>query len=544
MRIVSALPFLAVATLGCAQSSAPVFTPEAVRAHVTFLADDLLEGRKTGSRGYDIAARYVATRFAAYGLKPGGEDGWFQTVTFQRTEFVRGSASLAIIGPAGTQRFANGTDAVVYLNPQQLQLALTAPLVFAGFGIQNELLRLDDYVGLDVRGKIVVVLSGFPKGLPSEEGAHLNSTKRDVAERLGAVGMITVPTRERQQIRPWARVQEGAWEADFRWVAPDGQVHVGAPGIRAGAMVHTPAAEAVFAGAPRTLESVLEEADRKDGRPRGFPLTTRAAIEYRSTAQRVASANVIGLLPGSDPTLAAQHVVLSAHLDHIGVNEPDPRAPDADRINNGALDNAAGIATMLEVARAAAAAPARPRRSILFLASTGEEAGLLGADYFARHPTVPIGQIVANVDLDMPVLLYPFTDVIAFGANHSGMGPLVARAAGAMGIGLAPDPSPEEGVFTRSDHYMFVKQGVPAVFLATGHANGGEKAWREFLAGPYHHPNDDLKQPIDWQAGARFAEVNYRITREMADADAPPLWNDKDFFGDTFAPGRPRRKQQ
>jgi Zn-dependent M28 family amino/carboxypeptidase len=250
------------------------------------------------------------------------------------------------------------------------------------------------------------------------------------------------------------------------------------------------------------------------------------------------------LLPGSDPTLAAQHVVLSAHLDHIGVNEPDPRAPDADRINNGALDNAAGIATMLEVARAAAAAPARPRRSILFLASTGEEAGLLGADYFARHPTVPIGQIVANVDLDMPVLLYPFTDVIAFGANHSGMGPLVARAAGAMGIGLAPDPSPEEGVFTRSDHYMFVKQGVPAVFLATGHANGGEKAWREFLAGPYHHPNDDLKQPIDWQAGARFAEVNYRITREMADADAPPLWNDKDFFGDTFAPGRPRRKQQ
>jgi Zn-dependent M28 family amino/carboxypeptidase len=203
---------------------------------------------------------------------------------------------------------------------------------------------------------------------------------------------------------------------------------------------------------------------------------------------------------------------------------------------NGALDNATGVATMLEVARLLAALPQRPRRSVMFIATTAEEQGLLGADYFARHPTVPIGNIVGNVDLDMPVLLYPFTDLIAFGANHSSLGPIVAQAVAPMGVKLSPDPMPEQGLFTRSDHYMFVRQGVPAVYLATGYANGGQKAWDSFYAGAYHHPDDDLKQPIDWHAGARFVEANFRITRAMADADEPPLWVEGDFFGETFAP--------
>jgi Zn-dependent M28 family amino/carboxypeptidase len=229
--------------------------------------------------------------------------------------------------------------------------------------------------------------------------------------------------------------------------------------------------------------------------------------------------------------------VLSAHLDHLGINPPaaDDK-PDADRINNGALDNAAGVATLLEVARVMAAAPQRPRRSVIFLATTGEEKGLLGAEYYAHHPTVPIESIVGNVDLDMPLLLYPFTDLVAFGADHSTIGKLVADAVGPMGVKLAPDPMPAQGLFTRSDHYMFVEQGVPAVFLATGYANGGEQAWNDFMAGNYHHPGDDLQQKIDWDSGARFADANYRITRAMADAEQPQLWIEGDFFGDLFAP--------
>jgi Zn-dependent M28 family amino/carboxypeptidase len=259
-----------------------------------------------------------------------------------------------------------------------------------------------------------------------------------------------------------------------------------------------------------------------------------------SQSSEVTSPNVVGILPGSDPTLAQQYVALSAHLDHLGLADARQGGTSGDRVNNGALDNAAGIATMLEVARAMAESPQRPRRSLLFLASTAEERGLLGADYFARHPTVPISRIVGNVDLDMPLLLYPFTDVVAFGAEHSALGRLVADAVAPMGVKLSPDPMPEQGIFTRSDHYMFVKQGVPAVFLATGFANGGEKAWGEFLGGNYHHPGDDLGQKIDWRSGARFAEVNYRITRAMADAETPPLWIEGDFFGDAFAPGAPR----
>ncbi|HEY5807673.1 MAG TPA: M20/M25/M40 family metallo-hydrolase, partial [Povalibacter sp.] len=356
------------------------------------------------------------------------------------------------------------------------------------------------------------------------------------AEQHGAIGIVSVATIQSEKAVPWSRTLQYANDPDFAWVGPDGRVHQEAPGLRAGAAVHGPAAEAVFAGSARTLTAIRKEADKPKAAPRGFALKTSIRIQSESTAKRVTSPNVIAILPGSDPTLAVQYVVLSAHLDHIGIKAAaEGDDPSKDRINNGALDNAAGVATMLEVARAAAADPNKPRRSILFLATTAEEKGLLGADYFARHPTVSINQIVGNVDLDMPLLLYPFTDVIAFGANHSTFGKLVADAVAPMNLKLAPDPMPEQGIFTRSDHYKLVRQGVPAVFLVTGFGNGGDKFWGEFLNGAYHNPGDDLMQKIDWQAGARFVEANYRITRAMADGEQP-LWIEGDYFGDTFAP--------
>lgn len=543
MRLVPllAIPILSVHALAVAQDSSPQFSPEGVRAHVAFLADDLLEGRKTGTRGFEIAARYVAAQFEAYGLKPGGSDGWFQEVTFQQTERGAQPGSVTINGPAGEQRWAHATEVMVGMNPNELQLDVSAPLVFVGYGIENERLGLDDYRGLDVKGKVVVALRGFPKGMPSEEGAHLGSTKLETAEQHGAIGYVGIDTLQSLQAGPWKRRLETADEPDFAWVGADGKAHQDAPGIRAWAALNTPAAEALFAGAPRTVEELRREADEAGAAPKGFALKTRIRIQSEGVVRRVTSPNVIGILPGADPLLANEYVVLSAHLDHLGTApERAEDAADKDRIYNGALDNAAGIATMLEVARAAAGAPSRPRRSLVFLATTAEEEGLLGAEYFARHPTVPIGQIVANVNLDMPVLLYPFTDVVAFGANHSSLGPLVASAVEPMGIRLAPDPMPQEGLFTRSDHYMFVKQGVPSVYFATGFENGGEKAWKALLSGAYHHPNDDMRQQIDWKSGARFAEANYRLARAIADGDARPLWVQGDFFGDTFAPNAPR----
>lgn len=241
------------------------------------------------------------------------------------------------------------------------------------------------------------------------------------------------------------------------------------------------------------------------------------------------------MIDGRNSRRGNEYVALMAHADHIGMTSEGP-----DRINNGALDNAAGVATLLEVARAFATSAERPRRSILVIANTAEEKGLLGAEYFAHYPTVPIERIAAAIDLDMPMLLYEFKDVVAYGATHSTLEKEFRKAGAAMGIALSPDPMPEQAVFVRSDHYSMVKAGVPAVMLATGMANGGKNAWDKFLSTNYHQPSDDLSQPIVWSAGAQFAELNYRVVRMLADEDARPQWYANDYFGNLYAPKAPK----
>ncbi len=545
-RAIAVLAGLPAAALALPVPAAPpaTFTAQAFRAHVAFLADDLLEGRDIGSRGHEIAARYVAERFAAMGLRPAGDPdgkggvGWLQRITFRKTGPMGAASTVAIRGPDGRQIFRHGIDANILPNAAYPDGSIEAPLVFAGYGVDAPAEGIDDFAGLDVRGKIVVELAGMPAGVPSEIAAHLSDTKRAMAERRGAIGVLRIETIESARLHPFARSLHDAGMPTYAWVGPDGKPQVEGGGVRAYATVDAKVAAAMFANAPKPLAAVLAEAATAGARPHGFALATTATITQDAPVGRITSLNVVGILPGGDPALAARYVVLSAHLDHLGIRPPAPGdTPATDRIYNGALDNTAGVATMLEVARAMAQARTPPRRSVVFLASTGEEKGLLGADYFASHPTVPADAIVGNVDLDMPLLLYPFTDLVAFGADHSTLGPLVAAAVGPMGLKLSPDPMPEETIFVRSDHYRFVRRGVPAVFLATGFANGGAAAWRTFLAGNYHHPGDDMSQAIDWASGARFAEANYRITEAMADAPVAPQWYRGDFFGDLYAPG-------
>jgi hypothetical protein len=527
--------------VGCSGEKAPpstaTFTPERFRSHVAFLADDLLEGRDTGSRGHEIAARYVASEFDSFGLKPGGTNGsWYQQVPLQKTTRGAERGTVTISGSGGERRFAHADNVMVGLSPREAQLDVEAPLVFVGYGIEDERLGLNDYQGLDVKGCIVVALRGYPKGLPSEEGAHVSAINAKVAQEHGAVGLVSLPTLQHEKAFPWQRILQYSNDPEFDWVEADGKAHSEAPLIRAGAFLNAPAAEMLFAGAERSFADVRQEADQEKGAPRGFALKTRIRIQSEARSERVTSPNVIAILPGNDPVLAKEYIVLSAHLDHLGIKDvPGAKAGD-DRIYNGAMDNGAGIATLLEVARAAAQAGDKPRRSMIFLATTAEEKGLIGADYYAHFPTVPMGQIVGNVDLDMPLLTYEFTDLVAFGANHSTVAKYVEQALSTMNVGLSPDPMPEQGIFTRSDHYQFVRQGVPAVFLMTGYANGGKKAWGEFEGGFYHSPRDDMAQNFDWKSGAKFADANYRITRALADSPTPPLWYEGDYFGDVFAP--------
>lgn len=529
-------PALIAALLGTVATPAlaqdPVFDPQAVRAHVTFLADDLLEGRDTGSRGYDIAANYVAAQFIAMGLKPAGPDGsFFQKLTVREAR-LEGAPRLTL--NFGGKETVLSDTAQVLVRPTlgEKTVGLDAPMVFAGFGFDRPELGFDDYKGLDVKGRIVVVLSGFPKGTPSELGAHLNSDKTVMAMKRGAVAVITIPTIEDTARRPWDKrvaISDGPAKG---WVGTDGNAFSRAPGIKATVTLNPDAAAPLFAAAGKPLSKILADANRKGGRPKGFVLPGKASLAVASTWKDVTSANVVAMLPGSDAALAGEFVGMTAHLDHIGIH-----GKADDNLHNGAMDNASGVATMLEVAKTIA--HEKPRRSVLFAALTGEEGGLIGSDFLARNP-VAKSDLVAVVNFDMPVLTYMFSDVVAFGAENSTMGPVVAAAARKAGIKLSPDPMPEEGLFTRSDHYRFVQQGVPAVFMMTGFEGPGEKAFRDFLKTNYHQPSDDLKLPFNWDAAALFAKVNYFTVQSLANADERPRWYASSFFGKEFAPSAPK----
>jgi Peptidase family M28 len=513
----------------------PAFSAEAFRAHVAFLADDLLEGREAGTRGFDIAARYVATQFEALGLTPGANGGWYQPVDFVQVTLA-GAPALTVAG----RTFTQGRDIAMRAGADAAPLSLEAPLVFAGYGLDMPSHGFNDYRGLDARGRIVVVLAGTPDGIASDVAAHLNGDKRRMAAARGAVGLISVRTRADSAATPWARAARSGERPLTTWVEPGGAPFSDGGALRFTALVDDSAARALFQSAPRSLDAVLDEAAVAGIRPRGFALHGTARVTRPASEQsRFASENVVAILPGSDPALAQEYVLLMAHLDHLGIRATG----DGDRINNGAMDNATGIATLIEVARAMSRPGNRPRRSILFAAVTAEEKGLLGAQFLSRHPVVGNGRIVAVVNLDMPVLTYDFRDVTAFGAEHSTMGPIVATAAARMGVGLSPDPLPEEGLFTRSDHYRFVQQGIPAVFLMTGFQNGGGERFHAFLDNLYHSPGDDLSQAFDWRAGARFAQLNYLIAREIADGAEPPRWYQGSFFGDAFGGNQPRARR-
>jgi hypothetical protein len=541
MRFIALAASLSLAFAGVAPAQTPAgpsFSADRFRAHVAFLADDRLEGRDTGSRGHEIAAAYVASQFMALGLKPGGEGGsWYQQVPF-RSGTVVGTPVVTISGPGGSTRWNNGSDVLVGPSLGEEKQDVTAPVVFAGYGISAPDQGIDDYKGLDVRGKIVAVLGGMPAGLDSEISAHLGDTKGAMAARHGAIGLVTVPTSAYSQARPFSAMAKYAGRPSLAWVGKDGRPNLDAPEIRVGATFNDPAADALFAGARRSFAQIRSEADKPNARPKGFPLKTKLRLERSTAWTEIKSPEVIGLLPGSDPVLKDEYVILMGHLDHLGLKAN--AKPGEDAVYNGALDNAAGIATMLEAARAFAESGEKPRRSILFIANTAEEKGLLGASYYASNPTVPLRSIAGAVDLDMPLLLYRFTDVVAFGADHSTVADSVRRAAGQMGLALSPDPMPEQNIFVRSDHYEFVRQGVPAILLATGFANGGQAKWSQFFETAYHKVTDDMSQPIDWESGARYAQLNYLISRELADADQRPRWYKGDYFGDLFAPGTPR----
>lgn len=508
--------------------------PEALRAHMGFLASDLLEGRRTGTRGYDLAAAYVAARFEAAGVAPGASGSYYQQVPFREGVVDQARTEMVVSRGGEARRLVVRED---FLPVSSLSLErgeIEAPVVYVGFGVTAAERHYDDYAGLDVRGKIVLIAGGAPSSFPIDERAHHSSrrTKRENAVAHGAAGILGFSLPEDEERFPWARKVHELTKGSNGWRHPDGSVEGAGPEIEAAALISPAETERLFGGHP-AFEAVVRDAEA--GKPKNGDLGVTARLAIVTRHRDYQSPNVIGVLEGSDPALKGEAVVFSAHLDHEGVGEPI----DGDAIWNGAFDNASGVATLLEIGRSLAASP-RPKRSVLFLACVAEEEGLLGSEYFAGHPPLTP---VADVNTDMFLALFPLSEVIALGAEHSSLGPIVREEAPKAGFEVVADPFARETLFVRSDQYPFVKHGVPALMIAAGLKSrdariDGREAIMTWLRTRYHTPKDDMAQPIDWDSLVRFAELNRRIGLRLATEPRRPRWTDGDFFGRLFGGAR------
>ena len=500
----------------------------AMKAHVMFLASDAMRGREAGSEEYDIAAQYVAAQFYAAGLKPAGDDGSY----LQQVPLIgykpKGEGQFSLVMNGKTIPLAYGEDYLPAGDATKDVTQASGKLVFVGQGIVAPQYRHDDYAGVDVKGKIVALVRGAPDSFNNEERAHYGSTTTKLieAQKHGAIGAVMLAPPDMSL----DRMKDYLSHESVTWADADGNGHVAAPRVPMLGVIGGAAATRLVAAAkvdPQAMHKAIEKGNFK---AIAFPATLNAKLA--TERRKIQSANVAGMIEGSDPAVKDQVVVLSAHLDHVGVGKADA---SGDTIYNGAMDNAVGIASLIEEAKRFQEAGKAPRRSMLFLAVTAEEKGLVGSDYFANHPTVPKENLVADVNLDMPIITFPFEDVIAFGATRSTLGPIVKKAAADAGVEFSPDPMPEMGLFVRSDHYRFVQQGIPSVFLWPGEKGPGKAATEKFFAEHYHKPSDQIDEnDVDWKQGVRFVDVNYQIAREIADADQRPAWNKGDFFGTLY----------
>ncbi|HEV2593655.1 MAG TPA: M28 family metallopeptidase [Sphingomicrobium sp.] len=488
------------------------------------IASDKNEGRLTGSTGYLRAASYVEQRFRELGLKPAGANGTFrQPVAFeeQKVDFAKSSAHV-VVGDKSVPLVV-GRDLIVSAGGAPLPAHLDAPLVFVGYGLHMPGRGHDDFAGLDLRGKVVVVISGGPASLSGPEKAAARSNRARFLADAGAVGLLSLTTPHQVEI-PWTRLMLLASQPGM--YLADGKLRETSQGYQSAAL-NPQLADQLFEGSGHGFAELRDLADRSAELPR-FALKARLSTAISASHKPLVSPNLVAVLQGADPKLRSEFVVVSAHLDHLGVGEPI----GGDRIYNGAMDDASGVASVLDIAGQLAAGPPL-RRSVLFLVVTAEEKGLLGSHYFAAHPTVEPGAIIADLNFDMPLPLWKLTSVMAQGADESSLGKIARTVASAQGLRLVPDPLPDRNTFIRTDQFSFVKAGVPALAFKFGFEKDTpefqiEHNWR---ANRYHSPSDDAQQPgvLDSEA-VKLDDFVAAIARDVANGPQKPSWNPQSLF--------------
>jgi Zn-dependent M28 family amino/carboxypeptidase len=519
-----------------AQAIASV-TGQTIRGHMEILAADEMQGREAGTGGFDKAANYVAEWFKSVGLKPLGDaDTYYQNIEFFESRLLPESAQLIFHQEKEKLELIFKDDFVRSAGFGEPDEGITAPLVFVGHGINAPEYKHDDFEGVDVEGKILVLLSGAPPHFETDQRAFYSSGrgKRARAVERGAVGIVSLRTPVDQARRPWERYLPGIGSPGMRWIDSAGDPFQGFAELAGSATLSEAGAQKLFALSGHDLEDIFER--HAAGGTGSFDMGLSATLARSSKQRTVESANVVGLIEGSDPTLKNEYVVYTAHLDHIGIRPGE----DGDDIHNGAYDNSAGIAAILEISKAMAAMGKAPRRSVIFAAVTAEEKGLQGSSYFARNPPVPVERLAANINIDMPYLAFPLADIEAFGAEHSTLLAAVEEATATLGLELTPDPMPEEVRFVRSDQFSFVQQGVPALAFKAGSKSAdpeieGKAMLADFLKNHYHRPSDDLELPFSSEGAERFVQSALLLGMIVADQDLRPVWNEGDFFGEKFA---------
>jgi Zn-dependent M28 family amino/carboxypeptidase len=490
--------------------------------HIKVLAADDLQGRLTGTPGYRKAAEYVAQTFEHAGLASAGEHGFFQSVGLEIQTIQTDHSSVRLKRGPGQEPLDVTTHVV--LAPGTLQRPDTqAPLVFMGYGIHLPEAGYDDFAGADIRGAVVVYIVGGPERLSGAQRAFAYAeVLPHFLEGAGAVGVISITAPKNREV-PWARqkaagTQPGMLLAEKGLRRYQGDLFVGA--------FDETQADVLFADSGHTFTDLVAVADAHQAMPH-FRLVPTLDAHVEATRSSVSADNVVAELPGTDPALAGEAIVLSAHLDHLGTGTPD----HGDGIFHGAMDDASGVASLLVIAQKMHAMKAKPHRSILFVAVCGEEKGLLGSRYFAAHPTRHAGHIVADINTDMFLPLYPLTRVVGFGADESSLGDDI-RAVGGKSVQLVPDPQPDHLIFVRSDQYNFVRKGIPAVMLTISPRPGTpeQETYNQWFKERYHAQADDLSQPIDLVAADSYNSLLYRLALRVADAPGPPHWHTDSFF--------------
>jgi Zn-dependent M28 family amino/carboxypeptidase len=523
----------------------PEFAAEAaineatLRGHIRFLSDNMLEGRGTGARGGELAVKYIAAQLEAIGVKAAGRNGsYFQDVSLVGVK-ADPATTLTVSGASGSETFKFADDFVAFTGAQTQQIDVDAEMVFVGYGISAPEQKWNDYKGNDdYRGKILVMLVNDPPATADEPnlfgGKALTyygrwTYKYEEAARRGAAGAILLHTDESAGY-PWGvvRTSNGSWRFDITRTGADTT-----PYLQFRSWVTDASAQRIMKLAGQDLAALRAAAAKRDFQP--VKLGLKGKLSLKSELNRVASHNVVGILEGSDPQLRNEYVVYSAHWDHLGIGAPNK---NGDRVYNGALDNASGVAVVLAIAQHLASLPPaqRPKRSTLFLFPTAEEQGLLGAEWYAKHPVVPLEKTAANVNLDSMNVLGPTNDFIPLGAERSTLKAVVEAVAKDMNLRVSPDARPEQGSFYRSDHFPFAKAGVPSISLKEGNdyvgrpKGWGEEQFRAYNTAHYHQPSDEMRDSWDYRGMIQEAEIALAIGRRIADMPAKPQFNPGDEF--------------